>query len=257
MRRRRPGRRAHPRDPLTQTRRSLGSSPHGHGSEDVRVRPAGVLFDAGGTLVQVHTERLAEALRKRGHDPHDLDDAFWKTLVLLDHEFAPEAGVWEDWFPRWIGRIGAHGGVPEDVMLDAWREADDPLFLWDRPIAGAAECLTALRAHGVAVGVVSNADGRVEAALERAGLAHLFDVIVDSGIVGVAKPDPAIFGFALRALGLSPAETWYLGDTVAYDAVAAEAAGLTAWVVDHRGLHTVEYPRRVSSLGEFTERVLR
>ncbi len=38
--------------------------------------------------------------------------------------------------------------------------------------------------------------------------------------------------------------------------VAADAAGLTGWVVDHRGLHTVEHPRRVRSLEGFTDRVL-
>ena len=227
-------------------------------AEDLRIwpPPAGVLFDAGGTLVQVHTERLADALRKRGHDPHDLDGAFWKTLVLLDHEFAPDAGVWDDWFPRWIERIGTHGGIPPEVMLEAWHEADDVNFLWDLPIPGAVECLTTLRSHGVALGVVSNADGRVEAALGRAELAHFFDVIVDSGVVGVAKPDPVIFDFALEPLGLTPAETWYLGDTVAYDAAAAQAAGLTPWVIHHRGLHTVDYPRRVASLEEFAEQVV-
>ena len=219
-------------------------------------RPAGVLFDAGGTLVQVHTERLAEALRKRGHDPHDLDDAFWKTLVLLDHEFAPQSGEWDDWFDRWIAKIGSSGNVPADVMLDAWHEADDPHFLWDLPIPGATECLTRLREAGVRVGVVSNADGRIESALRRAGLANLLEVIVDSGVVGIAKPDPAIFEFALAPLGLSAEETWYLGDTVAYDMVAAGAAGLTGWVIDHRGLHTVEHPRRVGSLQEFTDIVL-
>ncbi len=226
-------------------------------SEEVRIRrPAGVLFDAGGTLVQVHTERLAEALRRRGHDPHELDDAFWRTLVLLDHEFAPQAGVWDDWFDRWIARIGTSSGIDEQVMLDAWHEADDPHFLWDLPIPGAQACLQRLRDAGVRTGVVSNADGRVEAALERAGLAALLDVIVDSGVVGVAKPDPAIFTYALDPLGLRAAETWYLGDTVAYDMAAADAAGLTGWVVDHRGLHTVEHPRRVRSLEEFTDRVL-
>jgi putative hydrolase of the HAD superfamily len=219
-------------------------------------RPAGVLFDAGGTLVQVHTERLADALRRRGHDPEDLDSSFWRTLVLLDHEFGPDAGVWDDWFPRWIGKIGERGGVPVDVMLDAWSEADDEHFLWDLPLEGAPECLTALREGGVRVGVVSNADGRVEGALERAGLADLLEVIVDSGVVGVAKPDPAIFDFALQPLGLTAEQTWYLGDTVAYDMAAADAAGLLGWVIDHRGLHTVDHPRRVGSLAEFTERVL-
>ena len=219
-------------------------------------RPAGVLFDAGGTLVQVHTERLAEALRRRGHDPHDLDTAFWKTLVLLDHEFAPDAGVWEDWFPRWLEHIARLAHIPPDVMIEAWDEADDPHHLWDHPIPGAVECLTTLRDHGVRVGVVSNSGGQVEGALERAGLASLLEVIVDSTVVGVHKPDPRIFDHALEPLGLRPDQTWYLGDTVAYDMAAADAAGLLGWVVDHRGLHTVEHPRRVANLAEFTDRVL-
>ena len=226
----------------------------GNESADLPIcRPAGVLFDAGGTLVQVHTERLSKALRRRGHDPADLDDAFWRTLVLLDHEFGPEAGVWDDWFPRWVGSIGDRGGVPADVMLEAWQEADNEDFLWDLPLDGAEECLTHLRGAGIRVGVVSNADGRVEAALKRAGLANLLDVIVDSGVVGVAKPNPKIFDYALEPLGLAAEDTWYLGDTVAYDVAAAEAAGLTAWVIDHRGLHTVHHPRRVGSLAEFTD----
>ncbi|MBA3373528.1 MAG: HAD-IA family hydrolase [Actinomycetota bacterium] len=218
--------------------------------------PDGVLFDAGGTLVQVHTERLAEALRQHGHDPADLDDSFWRTLVLLDHEFAPTAGTWDDWFPHWLTSFGQRCGVPAEVMAQAWRAADRDLHLWDRAINGAAECLTRLREAGIRVGVVSNSDGRVEAALDRAGLAELLEVVVDSGVVGVAKPDPAIFAYALGPLGLQAERTWYLGDTVAYDVVAADAAGLTSWVVDHHGLHTVEHPRRVQTLAEFADAAL-
>ncbi|HWB71886.1 MAG TPA: HAD-IA family hydrolase [Egibacteraceae bacterium] len=218
--------------------------------------PHGVLFDAGGTLVQVHTDRLAEQLRRRGHDPRELDDAFWRTLALLDSEFGPGAGDWSNWFPAWLERMAAASGVPGAVMREAWRAADSELHLWDRPVPGAAECLTRLREAGIRVGVVSNADGRVEGALARAGLAELLEVIVDSGVVGVAKPDPAIFHHALGPLGVAPADAWYLGDTVVYDAAAADAAGLTSWLIDHRGLHTVRHPRRVRSLAEFADAAL-
>jgi putative hydrolase of the HAD superfamily len=104
--------------------------------------------------------------------------------------------------------------------------------------------------------VVSNADGRIAHALERAGLADLLEVIVDSGVVGVEKPDPAIFAHALEPLGLAASQTWYLGDTVHYDAAAAEAAGMTSWIIDHGGLHTIPHPRRVTSLAEFADVVL-
>lgn len=213
----------------------------------------GVLFDAGGTLVQVHVDRLAVALRARGAKPADLDVAFWKTLVLLDAQFGPHGGQWPDWWNSWLLALAGHSGVDPDVFAEAWQEADGELHLWDYPIPGAAECLAGLRDMGLRVGVVSNSDGRAAASLARAGLAELVEVIVDSGVVGVSKPDPAIFRFALEPLGLEPAETWYLGDTVAYDAAAADAAGLTSWVIDHRGLHTVDHPRRVATLAAFTD----
>lgn len=216
--------------------------------------PAGVLFDAGGTLVQVHTDRFASALRRRGHDPHELDDALWRTLVLLDSEqYGPGAGSWGDWFPAWLAEVAGRSRVPAEVAVEAWQAADREQMLWDSPIDGAHASLTRLREAGLRVGVVSNADGRIAAALERAGLAGLLEVIVDSTVVGVHKPDPAIFAHALEPLGLSAAETWYLGDTVSYDAAAADAAGLLSWVVDHRGLHTVDHPRRVPDLRAFTD----
>ena len=215
--------------------------------------PRAVLFDAGGTLVQLHVERLAAGLSARGHDPHELDDAFWATLVLLDDEFGPDAGAWDSWFSSWLDRMADTSRVPRDVMVEAWKEADAEAFLWDQPIDGALECLTRIREAGMPVGVVSNADGRIDEALARAGLRNLLDVVVDSGVVGVAKPDPAIFAHALDPLGVQPEEAWYLGDTVRYDAAAADAAGLVSWVVDHKGLHTAEHPRRVSDLYEFAD----
>jgi len=219
-------------------------------------RLRGVLFDAGGTLVQLHVERLAAALRERGADPHDLDSAFWRSLVLMDAELAGDLPDDWDWDTWWFGVLARHSDLPVDLLADAWREADDEWHLWEQPMDGAAECLTRLREAGLRVGVVSNAYGKVREGLTRAGLAHLLEVIVDSSEVGVAKPDPAIFNHALKPLGLAPEETWYLGDTLAFDAAAAEAAGITAWIIDHRGLHTTDYPRRVSTLTEFADLAL-
>lgn len=218
--------------------------------------PAGVLFDAGGTLVGLHAERLTAALRARGYEPGHVDSAFWRTVVLLDSEFAPGAGEFEHWWRAWQERLAHHCEVPAEAFCEVYDELDAEHFLWEAPVPGARECLEALVGAGVRVGVVSNADGRIASALERAGLAGYLEVIVDSGIVGVAKPDPAIFSHALVPLGLAPEETWFLGDTVTYDAAAAEAAGLVSWVVDHAGTHVLDHPRRVRGLAEFTERVL-
>jgi putative hydrolase of the HAD superfamily len=56
-------------------------------------------------------------------------------------------------------------------------------------------------------------------------------VVIDSHVVGVEKPDPAIFGFALRAMDLDPARCLYLGDSIRIDVAGARAAGLTPVLV--------------------------
>lgn len=73
--------------------------------------------------------------------------------------------------------------------------------------------------------IVSNFDHppRVYSMLEQHGLTGFFDTIVISGEVGVKKPDPRIFSFALGEL--DPAEVAYVGDTQE-DMQAARAAGL-------------------------------
>ncbi len=49
--------------------------------------------------------------------------------------------------------------------------------------------------------------------------------IVDSTIVGVAKPDPAIFSFALEVLGVKAERVAYVGDSYANDVVGATGRG--------------------------------
>jgi len=57
-------------------------------------------------------------------------------------------------------------------------------------------------------------------------------VVVDSDVVGVEKPDPRIFSFALDALGLEADRCLYVGDTVWFDVQGARAAGLRPVHVD-------------------------
>jgi len=88
-----------------------------------------------------------------------------------------------------------------------------------------------LREHA-ALGVISNFYGNVDRILTDEGLAPLLDVIIDSGAVGVHKPDPAIFELAARGLLCETAEILYVGDSFEKDVVGACAAGMrTAWLV--------------------------
>jgi len=54
---------------------------------------------------------------------------------------------------------------------------------------------------------------------------ELFEVVIDSSHAGVRKPDPAIFGLALDALGVAPQRCLFLDDFPG-NITAAEALGI-------------------------------
>jgi putative hydrolase of the HAD superfamily len=105
------------------------------------------------------------------------------------------------------------------------------LHLWSGIADDAHDALTRLRQAGLRLGVVSNSDGRVEEALEAAGLRHYFEVVVDSALIGVEKPDPAIFRAALAVLEVPPEEALYVGDLYEIDVLGASAAGMPAMLL--------------------------
>jgi haloacid dehalogenase superfamily, subfamily IA, variant 3 with third motif having DD or ED/haloacid dehalogenase superfamily, subfamily IA, variant 1 with third motif having Dx(3-4)D or Dx(3-4)E len=100
--------------------------------------------------------------------------------------------------------------------------------LWSGIAADTHDALARLRAAGLRLGVVSNSDGRVEEALQVSGLRDYFDVVVDSTLAGVEKPDPAIFRAALDVLGVGASEALYVGDLYDVDVIGANAAGIPA-----------------------------
>jgi putative hydrolase of the HAD superfamily len=81
------------------------------------------------------------------------------------------------------------------------------------------------------LGVISNFYGNVHLLLDDAGITPLLGAVVDSTVVGVAKPDPRIFALALERLGGKPARALYVGDSHDKDVLGARSAGLhTAWL---------------------------
>jgi putative hydrolase of the HAD superfamily len=71
--------------------------------------------------------------------------------------------------------------------------------------------------------------------LAASGLAAHLHAVVVSADLGTAKPDPTVFGHALRKLGASAAETIMVGDSVTKDIAGARAAGLGAVWLNRAG----------------------
>jgi putative hydrolase of the HAD superfamily len=103
---------------------------------------------------------------------------------------------------------------------------------------------------------VSNSDGRVEAALEAAGLRDCFDVVLDSALFGTEKPDPAIFRAALAALGVAPEESLFVGDLYEVDILGARAAGIEAILLLPDTASAPAGVRRIGSLAALADQLL-
>lgn len=83
---------------------------------------------------------------------------------------------------------------------------------WE-PYPDTAQCMWALRDHGIKVGVVSNIAFDVRAVFDVHDMSELVDTFTLSYEVGATKPDAAIFDAALHSLGVEASEALMVGDS--------------------------------------------
>lgn len=196
-----------------------------------------MLFDAGNTLLFLDYAWLAEGvgaalglpLTGEGLSRHT--SAAARAMEIGSGTDQARAAVY-------LETLFVLAGVPPHRLAElrsCLGQMHRERHLWSAVVEGSAESLARLRAAGLRLGVVSNSDGRVEEALRAAGLREYFDVVMDSALIGVEKPDPRIFQAALNALGVAPEEALYVGDLYEVDILGAEAAGISAVLLGQPG----------------------
>jgi putative hydrolase of the HAD superfamily len=212
-----------------------------------------VLFDAGGTLVRLDFEWMSGAVRVLGHEvsAESLRRAEVAARKAFEEAFdePPHAAV--------VGepRLGERGdtrlyfrvileaaGVPPALVGPALercfaRQAGPGL--WTRPAEGARGCLDALGLLGLRLACVSNSDGRAAEHLAACDVLRGLEFVVDSHLVGVAKPEAGIFRVALGRLGLPAERVLYVGDLRRVDGEGARGAGLRFVLLDPFGDYAV------------------
>jgi putative hydrolase of the HAD superfamily len=206
-----------------------------------RPHPKAILFDAGNTLVFADRERIFEIYRGAGVEPDEarfiraeLDARAELARTVMEGATGTEAHVWE----RYFISLFRGSGVPDDRLQPVGRklqEAHAASHLWTLVEPGTAEALEALLDAGHRLGVISNADGRVEAVLEAVGLRRHLEFVVDSALVGVEKPDPRIFEEGLRRMAIPAEECLYVGDLYPVDVLGAQRVGMQALLLDPAG----------------------
>jgi HAD superfamily hydrolase (TIGR01549 family) len=231
-----------------------------------------LMLDAGNTVIFLDHARIARFVNALGLSV----DA--ETLVRTEGEAktfleSPTGGelVQVDWPSR--TRPGARGwgqvigtslhraGVPRDRLAEVLEKLWEDHVRWNLYSLvpeGLEDALDRLRASGVKVAIISNSEGMLAGLFEQLKLSSHFDLIVDSGIFGLEKPDPRIFQVALEKLATPPDRALHLGDTYATDVLGARAAGVRTALIDPHGHYTGRFADvpRVSGVVQVAEAML-
>jgi putative hydrolase of the HAD superfamily len=213
-----------------------------------------VLFDAGGVLVLPDPTVIAPLLEFYGGDTTVAVHrrAHYAGMAAKSNAGSSEVEwlVYDEAYVAAVGVCDADLAEAADV-LNRTRTPD----LWRWPIPETLAALEQFAAAGIPMGVVSNASGQIEASLNRSvcqvgvGAFTAMRCIVDSQVVGVEKPDPRIFDFALPYFAeFVPERIAYVGDSVAMDIVSSRAARLHPILVDPYNDHDGADFERINSV---------
>ena len=219
-----------------------------------------ILLDAGGVLLFPEPDRVLPPLRAAGFSPDlaTLERAHYQAMAIQDAAALPPTQ--DTWWREYLLTYIASCGVPEEQCEALAVQVDHGVrgYSWAHVGIGAVDGLRAVAALDLPMGVVSNSDGTVESDLRRLGVCYApqtpevpdarkapdtpeltgvpVGVVIDSAVVGVAKPDPAIFSIALNALHVPSGGTvLHVGDSLRFDVAGALAAGLQPVHMDPYG----------------------
>ena len=225
-----------------------------------------VLLDVGGIFHLPSHEHVAGACRRAGFEPDVdlLDRAHYRGTTAFHVDYTgelPWAELWDGYLSEYVRELD----VPDDLRADVLEHLHAEFAvaaMWSRVIPGSVDDLRVLAATGVRLGVISNADGTVALRLREQevlqvgpGIGVPVACVIDSGEVGVLKPDPRIFTIALDAMGLHPEQAWYIGDMPGIDVVGARAASIHPFVIDPYGFHDSRDYDTVASLRDVAKLV--
>lgn len=192
-----------------------------------------VLFDFDGTLadtVPLIVESFRHTLSDSDGQLDELEIRAWIGRVLVDvlEERHPGRGA------ELVRRYREHNLAHHDALI--------------RTVAGAAELLEELHAHGIPVAVVSSKSHvTVRRGMRVTGLPEVEHVVGLEDTSG-HKPDPAPLLEGARRLGVAPEGCVYVGDALV-DVLAAQAAGMASVAVSW-GAGTREVLSRADHLVE-------
>lgn len=198
---------------------------------------------------------MARALADVGIDvvPADVPRAHYRAVRTLDREHAEGlSGAYLEALCAGLGVGSPSLPAAVAVLSELADRTRSGQVLWSEPTPQATETIVALQRAGIVVLVVTNSDGHAAANLRDCGMLAATGLdetaVIDSVIVGSAKPDPGIFDAALDRAGVAATDAVHVGDMLTTDIAGAARAGITpihldpsraCWSRDHRHIRSL------------------
>jgi putative hydrolase of the HAD superfamily len=191
-----------------------------HWDKALRVRNAHFIrecLEKGGINLKIDDEKLAELITDGIADYHK-----WNTVSLK--EISP-ARIWSQYILRDFG-------ISETNLLSIGEELAFlyEVYFYERKLRPEIpEVLKKLSDLGLKIGCISNVSsrGQVPYCLKKYGIMDYFDPIILSSEYGRRKPDPSIFHYAARLVGMPTSACAYVGDRIERDIMGAKNAGFS------------------------------
>ena len=132
-------------------------------------------------------------------------------------------------FNEWSAKLNVPAKELNDAFLDAMAQICEPL-------PGAIELLNKLRPHA-RLGIITNGFARLQTVrLEHTGLKDMFEWLVISELVGIAKPNKAIFEHTFELMGNpNKSQILMVGDTASSDILGGNNVGIDTCWLQHPG----------------------
>ena len=162
-----------------------------------------VVFDFGGVLRDMRWDVAREMDRTHGLPRSSVFETLYRCEAW--HAVERGRGDRDAWRQDAHRALEARAGRSLPLLHDEWLKAQ-------APITANLDLIRGLRPR-YKTSILSNADASLRRRLEHEiVIHHLFDDIVCSAEVGMAKPERAIFELACRRLGLPPGECVFVDD---------------------------------------------
>ncbi|MDR2953984.1 MAG: HAD family hydrolase [Prevotella sp.] len=202
----------------------------------------GIIFDYGGTidsngkhwaevLWESYQDQQVPVTRDQFREAYVYGERYLATNVVIQPEDNFHA-LLQKKVDLQVNYLVDKGFLTEDGKTETYKLAiSEQCYTFVKNlIRKEISILTALKERYPMV-LVSNFYGNVQSVLEDFGLLEYFDDIIESAVVGVRKPDPAIFGLGVESLGLPGESVVVIGDSYTKDIVPASKNGCqTIWL---------------------------